>query len=395
MAVPSPRRAHIAVFNVPQQGHVFPTLAVVSELVARGHRVSYAVTEEFAGAVKACGAEPVVHHPGGTGQEAPEDLAAGVTTAIGQTIGALPELAAAFAEDRPDLVLYDMYAWSGPLLAARWQVPAVQLAPTHLPYDGIVPELLGVPDITHIPGFTELSDALAAHGVTESVHELTLAPRRAVAFFPRAFQRKADTVTAGSVAYVGPALGDRSHQGRWCPPTGDRPVLLISLGSQYNRRPDFYRACVDAFAATEWHVVMSIGGAVDPSALGSLPATVEVHAGVPQLEVLAHARAFITHAGMGSVMEALSHGVPLVAVPQMAEQHANAHLVEHLRLGVRLPREQATAHALLDAVRRVTADAGIARGVAALRHEITEAGGARAAADFIEQSLPAHRATAG
>ncbi|NEA72749.1 hypothetical protein G3I68_19045 [Streptomyces sp. SID13588] len=377
----------MAVFNVPQQGHVFPTLAVVTELVSRGWRVSYATTEKFLPQVLLSGAHPVVYRDISAGQEAPEDLAAGVTTAVMQTVAAVPELAQAFAQDAPDLVLYDMYAWAGPLLAARWGVPTIQLAPTHLPYEGIVQELLGVEDIAHIPGFAQLVAALAAHGVSADVYELTLAPRQAVAFFPECFQRRANTVKAAKAAYVGPALGDRSHQGTWNPPASGRPVVLVSLGSQYTRRPAFYRSCVDAFADSPWHVVMSIGQDTDMRHLEPLPANVEVHASVPQLSVLAHADAFVTHAGMGSVMEALAYGVPLVAVPQMAEQRANAHQIDQLALGLHLPREEATPERLREAVLHVTTDPGIARGVEAMRRQIDEAGGAATAADVIERAL--------
>nr|WP_035838698.1 macrolide family glycosyltransferase [Kitasatospora azatica] len=380
-------RGHVAVFNVPQHGHVNPTLAVVAELVARGYRVSYAVTEEFAAQVKAVGATPVVYQDAAAGQEAPEDLAAGVTQAVMQTVVALPDLAAAFADDHPEIVLYDMYAWAGPLLAARWRVPAVQLAPTHLPYEGIVQELLGVADIAQIPGYAQLAAALASHGVTASVHELTLAPREAVAFFPRSFQRRAETVAAEKVAFVGPALGDRSYQGHWQAPASGLPVLLVSLGSQYTRRPSFYRACVQAFAELPWHVVMSVGAGVDPREIGPVPDSIEIHSSVPQLSVLAQASAFVTHGGMGSTMEALAYGVPLVAVPQMAEQRANAHQIEQLSLGMHLPRELATPQALREAVLQVAADSDVARAVAAMRRQVQEAGGAARAADVIEQAL--------
>jgi UDP:flavonoid glycosyltransferase YjiC (YdhE family) len=65
--------------------------------------------------------------------------------------------------------------------------------------------------------------------------------------------------------------------------------------------------------------VLAVGG-VDPAALGPIPPNVEVHAHVPQLAVLRRARVFVTPAGMGSTMESLYFGVPMVAVPQMAEQ---------------------------------------------------------------------------
>ncbi|MER6199140.1 macrolide family glycosyltransferase [Streptomyces sp. NPDC001586] len=386
-ALPTGGGRHIAVINAPQPGHVNPTLAVVTELVARGHRVSYAITEEFAPQVKEAGADVVTYRLPGDSLEPTENLTAGATEAMQQNMRALPELAAAFGDDTPDLVLYDLAAAAGRLLAAHWRVPAMLLAPTHLPYEGVLPEMYGVPDLDHIPGADLLRMVLAARGVRESLEELILAPRHAVAFFPRAFQRKPDTVTAESVTYAGPALGNRSYQGSWSAPKDGRPVLFVSLGTQFTRRPEFYRACIEAFADTDLHVVMTVGHGVDPAGLGPVPKTMEIHTRVPQLDVLARAAAFVTHGGMGSVMEALAHGVPLVVVPQMAEQQTNAHQVERLSLGLHLPREQATPQALRASVQRVTTDQDIARAVAEFRRTIDEAGGAIAAADAIERAL--------
>ncbi len=194
-------------------------------------------------------------------------------------------------------------------------------------------------------------------------------------------------MAAGQVTYAGPALGDRPHQGTWQPPADGRPVVLVSLGSQYTRRPAFYRACVEAFADAPWHTVMSVGADTDPNTIEPVPDTMEVHASVPQLSVLAHADAFVTHGGMGSIMEALSHGVPLVAVPQMAEQRANAQQIEQLCLGVHLPGEHANPQALRDAVEHVTTNSDIACSVAAMRCQLREASGVTTAADAIEQAL--------
>ncbi|MFJ9021611.1 macrolide family glycosyltransferase [Streptomyces sp. NPDC102259] len=381
-----PNPAHIAVFNVPMHGHVNPTLGVVEELVRRGHRVSYAVTEDFMHQVKAAGAEPVLYPDAGDGSDAPEDMGEGFARVVEVALAALPALTRAFGKDRPDLVLCDIYAFAGLLLGARWQVPTVVASPTHLAYDGIVPEFFGVPGLPQLPGFARLAAAFADHGIEAARIQDLVRPEHAVAFFPRAFQRRADTVAAQRVAYVGPALGDRSYQGSWQPPRPDLPVLLVSLGSQFTRRPEFYRSCVQAFAELPWHVVMSVG-AVPTDGLGPLPANVEVHSHVPQLAVLAHADAFVTHAGMGGTMEALHYGVPLVAVPQMAEQRVNAAQIERLRLGVHLPRESVTPEALREAVLRVSSDRDIRAGLSAMRREIAAAGGAGAAADLIERAL--------
>uniref|UniRef100_J3MZ95 Uncharacterized protein n=2 Tax=Oryza brachyantha TaxID=4533 RepID=J3MZ95_ORYBR len=58
----------------------------------------------------------------------------------------------------------------------------------------------------------------------------------------------------------------------------------------------------------------------------------------PQLEVLAHPAVgcFVTHCGWNSTVEALSAGVPMVAVPQWSDQPTNAKYVEDVwRVGVR------------------------------------------------------------
>ncbi|KAG8642058.1 mogroside IE synthase-like [Manihot esculenta] len=58
----------------------------------------------------------------------------------------------------------------------------------------------------------------------------------------------------------------------------------------------------------------------------------------PQLEVLTHEAigCFLTHCGFNSVLEALSLGVPMVAVPQWSDQPTNAKYVEDVwKMGIR------------------------------------------------------------
>lgn len=52
----------------------------------------------------------------------------------------------------------------------------------------------------------------------------------------------------------------------------------------------------------------------------------------PQLAVLAHEAVgcFVSHCGWNSTLEAISLGVPVVAMPQFLDQMTNAHFVEHV-----------------------------------------------------------------
>ncbi|WP_373293086.1 macrolide family glycosyltransferase [Saccharothrix coeruleofusca] len=380
--------SHIAFLNIPGHGHVNPTLPVVAELVARGHRVGYAVDDTFAAAVERAGATPVRYETTlpAADQVWPTDLAPAMHLFLAEAKAVLPQLTAAFADDRPDLVVYDIGAWTARLLAQRWGVPAIQFSPTFVTYEGWeeqMGEVYSQPDVLDF--FDQLDAWLREQGSAVDGRTYVGHPERAVVSIPRSFQINGDTVDP-KYTFVGPCLDRRAHEGDWEAP-GSAPVLLISLGSAYTDRPEFYRRCLEAFGGTRWHVVMGIGKHVSPADLGPVPANVELHAWVPQQAVLAKASAFITHCGMGGTMEGLHHGVPMVGVPTLGEQHMNAARLEELGVGRYLPHPEATPERLRAAVTELVSDPAVATRLAELQREIRAAGGTRAAADVIESLL--------
>lgn len=383
--------AHIAFMSVPAHGHVNPSLALIAELTQRGHQVSYATTEEFAPVVKAAGARPVVHtstlpSPRAPQEEWPKDQVAALSMFRDETFAVLPQIEAAYAQDKPDLFVYDIGGTHAPILGAKWDVPCVQVSPTHVYYEGFE-EDFGWD--TSRPAMREFvaryDELLAAHAPGLSFASL-LRPSQSIVTIPRIFQYSSEKV-ADSYTFVGPLIGDRSHQGDWHRPTG-KPILLISMGSTFTSQLSLYRECIAAFAGLDWHVVMCIGTNVDQAELGAIPPNFEVHYWVPQLAVLSHARAFLTHAGMGGTMEGLYREVPMIAVPQAADQFANAARIEELGLGRHIPADEASAEALREALLAVTSDESVATRLACMRREIQESGGVAMAADIVEARLP-------
>ncbi|MBB5071813.1 MGT family glycosyltransferase [Saccharopolyspora gloriosae] len=380
-------RAHIAFMAVPAHGHINPGLGLVAELTARGHRVTYAVTEDFVPQVAEVGATPVRYEstlPSAATQEQwPDEQAAAVLLFVEEMIAVRAQLATAYDQDRPDLIVYDIGALQAPVLAHQWGVPAICLSSTHVRFEGIE-EVFGSQDTPELKAVHARADEFfAAQGVPMTF--ATMDPERCVVAIPRSFQYNGDSV-ADEYTFVGPMLTERSSQGAW-EPSDERPVLLISMGSAYTDQLELYRSCLAAFGGLDWQVVLTIGKVVDPAELGEIPANVEVHRWVPQLNVLSHADVFITHAGMGGSMEGLYSGVPMIAIPQAADQFANAERIEQLGIGVRLPKEQATPEALRAALDQVCDDPELLARSRAIRQEIQEAGGARTAADVVEQVL--------
>ncbi|MEV6899252.1 nucleotide disphospho-sugar-binding domain-containing protein [Amycolatopsis sp. NPDC051372] len=120
-----------------------------------------------------------------------------------------------------------------------------------------------------------------------------------------------------------------------------------------------------------------------PALLGELPPNVEALPTVAQQAVLGHAAAFVSHAGMNSIMEALSLAVPLVTLPQVPEQALNARRVQELGLGEVLDSEALTPELVRETVDRVAGDPVVHDRPAWMAKEITAAGGAKAAADAV------------
>jgi MGT family glycosyltransferase len=149
----------------------------------------------------------------------------------------------------------------------------------------------------------------------------------------------------------------------------------------------FWRDCITAMHGTGWTTVLAVGPYVDVTGLGDIPDDVIVREWVPQLAVLAHASAFVTHAGMGGCSEGLWHGVPMVAVPQAADQFVNGPRLAELGVGEHLPAEEVTPERLRAAVLRVASSKDVADRCAEQKKIARAAGGAPAAADVIESLI--------
>ncbi|MGW2731291.1 macrolide-inactivating glycosyltransferase [Streptomyces sp. NPDC001494] len=393
--------AHIAMFSAALHGHVNPSLEVIRELVARGHRVTYAIPPAFAGKVAATGARPVLYDSTLPGPDADPEawgstLLDHVEPFLNDAVQALPQLAAAYEGDEPDLVLHDITSYPARVLAHRWGVPAVSLSPNLVAWEGYEEEV--AEPMWAEPRKTERGRAyyarfrawLAENGISRHPDPFVGRPDRSLVLIPKVLQPHADRVDERVHSFVGACQGDRADQGDWQRPAGAEKVVLVSLGSAFTKRPAFYRECVRAFGGLPgWHLVLQIGRQVTPAELGDVPANVEVHSWVPQLAILRQADLFVTHAGAGGSQEGLATGTPMIAVPQAVDQFGNADMLQSLGVARRLPTEEATADRLRGAALALTGDPEIARRLKDIQAQMAEEGGTRRAADLIEAELPA------
>jgi MGT family glycosyltransferase len=379
--------------GIPAVSHVLPGLEVIRELVARGHRVTYANDAAVADLVTSTGAEFVRYDSGLPVEDNdwPDDAIGAMDVFLDDAVQALPQLRAVYDRDPAEVYLYDIGGYAARALAEAQGRPTVQLSPTYVAWKGYDQDIGA--QLWRLPGADAFRDKFATWlaecgATTTDVDAFMGRPRRALALIPRAMQPHADMVDTDAVTFVGPCFGRRADQGDWTRPAGAENVLLISLGSAYTRRAEFYRQCLAAYGDLPgWHVVLQIGKYTDTKELGDIPPNVEVHTWVPQLAVLEQADAFLTHAGMGGSSEGLFTGVPMIAVPQAVDQFTNADRLVELGVACRVDTAAATAESLRAALIDVTADPDVAKRCALLRAQVRAEGGTVRAADLIENML--------
>jgi len=175
-----------------------------------------------------------------------------------------------------------------------------------------------------------------------------------------------------------------------------RPLIYASLGTMQNGSESIFRTMATACAGLNAQLVISLGGGLDPSRLGTLAGDPIVVRYAPQLEIVKRAAVVITHAGLNTVLESLAEGVPLVALPLGNDQPGVAARVAARGAGVVIPQQKLTAKKLRTAVSKVLDDPGYRHAAGALQKAIAESDGLNRAADIIEKAFgiaPAQRST--
>jgi UDP:flavonoid glycosyltransferase YjiC (YdhE family) len=131
------------------------------------------------------------------------------------------------------------------------------------------------------------------------------------------------------------------------------PWLLVTLSSQMQDDVLLARMALSAVSALPVRVLVTIGGGHQPAELKPLPENARVEQYVPHAAVLQRSRLLLSHAGHGSVMKALWHGVPMVLVPWGRDQPGVAARAERLAVASVIARDQLTDSALAEALRAV------------------------------------------
>jgi zeaxanthin glucosyltransferase len=190
--------------------------------------------------------------------------------------------------------------------------------------------------------------------------------------------------------YAGPF-----HDGRgridfdfpWQRLTGE-PIVYASMGTLQNGLADVFHSITQAaIGLKNLQFVLAVGGQLDPKRLGDVPSNVVLVSHAPQIEVLRRSSLCITHAGLNTVFESLSSGVPMVALPITNDQPGVAARIANKNVGVVISPQQASPEGFVTAIKRVLGDSTFRDNVQRVQEAIRSTDGLSIAAGILERAF--------
>ena len=329
----------------PGLGHFHPLVPLARELQAAGHEVAFAAMPYFCPTVEANGfrcfragvdfTEADIRrirdsHPEWTPSESAASMWANVFAGV-RAESSLPDLLAIIEEWQPDLLVRDLTEFAGWVAAERAGVPhaAFQVAAYRPDFHQLVIEPLNrLRESVGLPADTSI----------ETLHRyLLLSPR------PPSFQDPAAPLpsTAHAIRHGGFNRSGSDELPSWIDDLPQRPLVYATLGTVFNHM-GLFSTILDALREEPVTVIMTVGRDQDPADFGPQPEHIHIERYIPQSLLLSRCDLVITHGGSGTVMDALSQGVPMVVIPIAADQPANARSCA--RLGVARVIEPGALH---------------------------------------------------
>ena len=384
----------IVFFCIPAHGHTNPTLGVVRELVSRGHQVWYYSYNIMREKIESAGATFVSCDDYDMEQKLTpkdsvrvgKDLAFSTKILVDTTLALDDKVCEDMKRLKPDCIVADSMAVWGKAIAIKLGIPFVSSTTTFafnqhsakIMKQGIgelVRMLISMPKITK--NIKRLQDkGYPIKSVLDIIQNDD--NTHTIVYTSSDFQPCADTFSDKYV-FVGPSIRPATDK---IVKTKEK-LIYISMGTVNNDMMPLYKTCITTLADTEYQVIISVGNLVSIKEFGKLPENISVYEHVDQIAVLQVADIFLSHCGMNSVNESLYFGVPLLMLPQTAEQGGVAERVHQLGAGIKLKKTDGAS--IIYAINKLLSVNSYKDNAQKISWSFRQCVGSKGAADKIEQ----------
>jgi zeaxanthin glucosyltransferase len=399
-------------FNVP--GHLNPMTALARQLQGRGYDVVFLYSSGAAGLPFVPGSEKDhinENRPEVSTLLGEDALKFAMHMLMTQSEAILKSLPATLEATGVDALLLDVGQFYAELAAMQLGMPYIHVsAALHLDYSGYTPLCLyGWPHQTTLSALARNREGVGKFvklvqsnnaGVRAYAEKAglkidwddlssTTSPLASITQTPSAFDFESSHWPP-QFHHTGPfhdGKGREKVDFPWKRLTGE-PLIYASMGTILNGRVDVFRTIVAALTKhRDVQLVLSIGDQLDPEQVGPVPNNAIIVKRAPQLELLKQASVCITHAGLNTVLESLTQGVPQVAIPVTFDQPGVAARIADKQTGVVTSLDKLTADHLSTLLDEVLTDFTYRDNARKLQKAIAEANGLSVAADLVEESL--------
>ena len=357
----------------PAYGHLLPMLPLIRAAQRAGHEVVVSSGADMAATIGGLGVR--AHRSGVTLAESyarlPDRATIGALPAQEQAVFAARHLFGAGAVDRardvldlldtwrPDLVVHDTLELGTPTAAALRSIPHV----THS-YG---------PNVPDTPRFAAaLGTALGAADLPDPTAAVFAAPY--LDLCPPGL-RGAEPYPWTQLHPLRPSPGEVEPDAP-APTVFDglphQDTVYVTLGTIMNQAPEVFRIVIDGCLRHPVNVVVTTGPDFDASQLGPLPPAVRTAAFLPQAAVLPRCRVVVSHAGAGTMLGALCHGLPQLCLPQGTDQPFNTAALLPTGAALALQPEELTADAVAERLGRLLDNPSFGQAAGRLRAEIEQ-----------------------
>jgi zeaxanthin glucosyltransferase len=173
----------------------------------------------------------------------------------------------------------------------------------------------------------------------------------------------------------------------WEQLTGE-PLVYASMGTLQNGNVDVFRTIAAAVSKDKGlQLVLSIGNLLSRDQIGTVPKNAIVVNNAPQLELLKKTSVCITHGGFNTVLEALTQGVPQIAIPVTNDQPGVAARIEYRKTGRTTSLDGLDPLHLSELLDEVLANPVYRDNSRAIQKAIAKKNGLSCAADLLEQAF--------
>ena len=264
-------------------------------LVRRGDELHYFVGRAFRETIERTGAT-FRAYPSETPRAPSYGIHSFAANLLDESARLLPDLIELGRAERPDAIIFDMQRLWGWHLARLLGVPAICSSPSFALTEPVLrtlaPEAMRQ-EFDVEPTGQALRERQRYADTADRIRRLYAAPSptplQAVAMtgdltlvHTTSTLQPAAQLLDRTIHFVGPSFDGRAADMTFpFERLRGRQTVLVSLGTLFNARIDFFEQCAKAFADSEYVLVLVVGDNIDPGELGGLPDNIILRRFVP------------------------------------------------------------------------------------------------------------------